>query len=337
MTANEQVTAPRMGVPALTGVGTPPGAARGSGRRSTSRRRKKAAYLFVLPAFLVITLVQILPMLSGVAMSLLGLTQYTIGDWLHAPVHVANYKTAFSPSSPISGDLLHSFLVTIGYTAFVVVVSWVFAMAAATFVSDGRRSSKAFRGLFIIPYAIPAFASIMTWTTAFQSHGAVNTLLGKDLHLINPNGLWLAGDRAFWAMSVTGLWRSWPFAFLMLLAALQGVPSELYEAARVDGASQWQAFWAITLPSVRSVSALVALTLGFWTFNDFATPFLMFGAASPSSANLLSTEIYNISFTNLNFGLGAAMSVGMVAFLILIVMAYVRLMRREMTGVFDAG
>jgi multiple sugar transport system permease protein len=296
-----------------------------------------AAYFFVLPAFIVISLVQLLPMLAGVFMSLLTLTQYTIGNWIHAPFSFGNFRTAYSAASPISGTLLQSFFITLAYTAFVVVLSWVFAMAGGIFVSDARRSSRVFRGLFIIPYAIPAFAGIEAWTTAFQTHGAVNTLFGTDLHLIDPAGVWLAGGQSFWAMAVTGLWRSWPFAFLMLLAALQGIPSELYEAATVDGATRWQSFRFITLPSVRSVSALVALTLGFWTFNDFATPFIMFGAAPPPSANLLSTQIYNISFTNLNFGLGAAMSVGMVGFLVLIVFVYVRLMRREMQGVFDAG
>lgn len=101
---------------------------------------------------------------------------------------------------------------------------------------------------------------------------------------------------------------------------------EIYEAARVDGATRWREFRHITLPAIRSVSQLLVLITGLWTFNDFTTPLVMFNTAPPSAANLISLQIYINSFVDLNFGLGAAMSVVMIAVLVVAAFLYIRLL-----------
>jgi multiple sugar transport system permease protein len=166
----------------------------------------------------------------------------------------------------------------------------------------------------------------MVWTFMFQPNGSVNTLLGTDLHLVPAHAFWFAGIKAFSAIAVTDIWRTWPFAFLMLLAGLQSVPTEVYEAARVDGATRWQEFRRITLPSIRSVSQLLVLITGLWTFNDFTTPFVMFSTSPPTAANLISLQIYVNSFVDLNFGLGAAMSLIMIVLLVIAAFLYIRLL-----------
>lgn len=268
-------------------------------------------------------------MLAGVAMSLLRLTQSTIGDWVKAPfAGLGNFRISVELNSPIAHQLFSSFVVTAAYTAVIVAASWSLGMAAAVYLADEIRGKRLLRSLFILPYALPGFVAVMLWAFMFQPHGAVNVLFGGDLHLIDSDTFWFAGQRAFWAMCVNGIWRTWPFGFLMLLAGVQSIPTEIYEAARVDGASRWREFRAITLPSVRRISLLLLLIMGFWAFTDFMTPYLMFGqGAAPNSANLISLEIYNMSFIDLNFGLGAAMSVLVVAFLIGIAVLYVQVLR----------
>lgn len=93
-----------------------------------------------------------------------------------------------------------------------------------------------------------------------------------------------SGGNAFWSLVMSNLWRTWPFAFLLLLAALQNIPSELYDAASVDGASRWKQFRSITLPLLRPVSAVIVLVLFLWTFNDFNTPYILFGQSPPESS-----------------------------------------------------
>ena len=112
------------------------------------------------------------------------------------------------------------------------------------------------------------------------------------------------------------VWKGWPFAFLIVMAGLQNIPRELYEAAAIDGAGIWQQIRKITLPSLRPVNQVLVLVLFLWTFNDFNTPYVLFGKAAPEAADLISIHIYQSSFVTWNFGSGSAMSVLLLLFLL---------------------
>ena len=114
------------------------------------------------------------------------------------------------------------------------------------------------------------------------------------------------------------IWRSWPFAFLMLTAGMQSIPTDLYDAAAVDGAGVWRQARFITLAMLRPVNVVLVLMLFLWTFNDFNTPFVLFGPTAPKSADIISIHIYSNSFVSWNFGLGSAMSVLLLLFLLLV-------------------
>jgi multiple sugar transport system permease protein len=129
-------------------------------------------------------------------------------------------------------------------------------------------------------------------------------------------------------MVAAAVWRWFPFALLILLASLQNIPNELYEAAAVDGASAWRRFRKITLPSIRSANLVLVLALFLWNFNDFNTPYMLYGDAPPTSADLISLHIYAVSFESWNFGLGSAMSVLLMIFLLVVSMIYLRVLRR---------
>jgi multiple sugar transport system permease protein len=156
----------------------------------------------------------------------------------------------------------------------------------------------------------------------------VNTFLVRDLHLLHNPPFWLLGNDAFWSMVAAAVWRWFPFAMLILLAALQGIPNEQYEAAAVDGASSWMRFRKITLPSVRGPNLVLVLVLFLWNFNDFNTPYILYGDSPPTSADLISLHIYSVSFESWNFGLGSAMSVLLMIFLLIVSLIYLRVLRR---------
>lgn len=275
------------------------------------------------PAIAAIVLVQAVPIGASVVMSVLRVNQFTIGSWTQAPsVAWGNYRVAVGSWNAISQALLVSFGYTLAYTVVVVATSWALGMAAAVFLADALPARRLLGSVFLLAYALPTFVGVTIWTFLFQPRGAIN-------HLLGINTFWFAGSQAFWAMCVNTVWRTWPFVFLMLLPAVQAIPTELYEAARVDGASRWREFVSITIPSTRKVGLLVALVIGFWTFSDFTTPYLMFSSAAPTSADLLSLVIYRTSFVNLNFGLGTAMSLVMVVFLIGVSMVYLRVLRLD--------
>jgi multiple sugar transport system permease protein len=286
-------------------------------------------YLLLVPALIFELLIHILPMAVGMAVSFFQLNQFYIRNWLNAPfVGLQNFRIALNFDELIGGALLHSLLITSAFTVLVVGLSWVFGLAAALLVNSEFRGRGWFRALFLIPYALPVYVAIIGWKFMLQEQsGAVNALLVDLLHVMDHEPFWLLGNTAFWSMVMTSLWTFWPFAFLILLAGLQNVPQELYDAARVDGASRWRQFRSITLPLLRPVSLVLVLALFLWTFNDFNVPYVLFGPAPPSSAELISLHIYINSFVNWNFGLGAAMSVMLLLFLIIVSAIYVRALR----------
>lgn len=295
-------------------------------RPPRSRVSKRAVpYLFITPAVILEFLIHILPMLIGIAISLIGLTLFYVHYWTQAPfVGLQNYATALNFGGSSGSALLHSFLITLGYTVLVVGISWMLGMAAALLLNGNLRGRTWFRTLFLIPYALPAYIVVITWSFMLQKdNGAINALLSA-LHVSNPP-FWLVGTNAFWSMVMTAIWRTWPFAFLFLLAGLQSIPADMYEAASLDGASKWRQFLAITLPSLKPVNVVLLIVTFLWTFNDFNTPYVLFGQAPPSSADLLSLHIYINSFVNWNFGLGAAMSVLLLLFLFVVTLVYLRI------------
>lgn len=139
----------------------------------------------------------------------------------------------------------------------------------------------------------------------------------------------MLGNNAFLSLTVTAVWRLWPFAFLALMAGMQSIPADVYDAAAVDGASLWQQLRTITIPMLSPISQVLVLVLFLWTFNDFNVPYLLFDQAVPSSANLISIHIYQSSFMTWNFGLGSAMSTLLLLFLLLLTAGYLMLTSRR--------
>jgi multiple sugar transport system permease protein len=287
--------------------------------------RRSIPYLFILPAIIFELFIHIIPMLAGIAISLLGLTLFYIHYWTQAPfIWLQNYGVALNFSGAAGSALIHSFLITVAYTVLVVGGSWLLGMAAALLLNGSFPGRGLFRTLFLVPFAIPAYVEIIAWSFMLQkNNGAINSVLSV-LHVANPP-FWLIGANAFWSMVMTAIWRSWPFAFLFLLAGLQTISADMYEAASLDGASKWRQFLSVTLPSLKSVNVVVILVMFLWTFNDFNTPYVLFGQAPPPAADLLSLHIYVNSFINWNFGLGSAMSVLLLIFLLIVSVIYLRI------------
>lgn len=305
------------------GKRTDSGAARGT-RRTGRVRRAALPYLFLLPALLAELLVHLVPMVMGVLMSFKELTQFFIRDWSTAPWKgLGNFHLVVDFDAPVGADLLHSFWVTCVLTLLSVGLCWLFGTAAAVFLQETFRGRGILRTLFLLPYALPVYAAVITWAFMFQhDNGLVNHVLHDQLHLTDDRPFWLIGGNSFWALLTVSVWKTWPFAFLVLMAGLQNIPRDIYEAAAIDGAGQWQQFFRITLPSLRSVNQVLILVMFLWTFNDFNTPYVMFGKSAPAAADLISIHIYQASFVSWNFGTGSAMSVLLLLFLLVVTAVY---------------
>ncbi|MEV7427369.1 sugar ABC transporter permease [Streptomyces sp. NPDC091212] len=297
-------------------------------------RRAGLPYLLLLPAVLLELLVHLIPMIIGIVMSFRQLTQFYIRNWGEAPwTGLENYRVAVDFDAPIGQALLHSFLVTCVFSLCAVGLCWLFGVTAAILLQESFRGRGILRAVFLVPYALPVYAAVITWAFMFQrDNGLVNHVLHDQLGLTGQPSFWLIGDNSFYALIVVAVWKSWPFAFLIVMAGLQNIPRELYEAASIDGAGIWQQIRRITLPSLRPVNQVLVLVLFLWTFNDFNTPYVLFGKSAPEAADLISIHIYQSSFVTWNFGSGSAMSVLLLLFLLLVTAVYLLLTTRGRKG-----
>jgi arabinogalactan oligomer/maltooligosaccharide transport system permease protein len=147
--------------------------------------------------------------------------------------------------------------------------------------------------MLILPWAVPTFVTVFSWRIMLSDSGVINSILG-GLHLPQPQ--WLE-DTSFQrtAAIMVNTWVGVPFMIVSLLGGLQSIPSELYEAAEMDGANAWQRFRNVTLPGLRSVSSTVVLLGVIWTFNQFAIIYLLFGSNAPD-VQILVTWAYYLGF-----------------------------------------
>ncbi|MGW6204503.1 carbohydrate ABC transporter permease [Streptomyces sp. NPDC055089] len=291
-------------------------------------------YLLLLPAVLLELLIHVIPMIIGIVMSFRQLTQFFIGNWGAAPwTGLDNYKIAVDFNAPIGEALLHSFFVTCVFTFFAVGLAWLFGVTAAIMLQENFRGRGFLRAIFLVPYALPVYAAVITWAFMFQrDNGLVNHVLHDQLGITDQPSFWLIGDNSIYALIVVSVWKGWPFAFLIVMAGLQNIPRELYEASAIDGAGIWQQIRKITLPSLRPVNQVLVLVLFLWTFNDFNTPYVLFGKAAPENADLISIHIYQSSFVTWNFGTGSAMSVLLLLFLLVVTAVYLLITSRGRKG-----
>lgn len=307
---------------------------------STTRRKKRERprttggwlpYLLIAPAVIFELAIHLIPMAVGVWMSFIQLTKFFIRNWSAAPfVGLKNYRVAVDFNGIVGQRLLQSFLVTCAFSALAVLFAWALGMLAAVVLQKEFKGRAFFRTLFLVPYALPAYAGIITWNFMLQRDtGLVNHILVDQLHLTDTRPFWLIGNNAFVSLVVVAIWRLWPFAFLTIMAGLQSIPQDVYEAAEVDGARPLKAWRMITLPMLRPVNTVLILVLFLWTFCDFNTPFVLFGSAQPPAGDLISFHIYNASFLTWNFGSGAAMSCLLLIFLMIVTGLYLALTNRR--------
>jgi multiple sugar transport system permease protein len=288
--------------------------------KAPHRRRQVLPYVLLVPAILLELLIHIIPMLVGVGISFFKLTQFYIRNWRHAPfAHGDNYRVALDINEPAGKALLHSFEVTLAFTVLVLAFAWLLGVVAAVLTQRPFFGRGLLRTVFLIPFALPVFTSVITWSfMAQRDTGVVNHVIVDQLHLVGHRPFWLIGSNSFVTLVVVTVWRTWPFAFLCLTAGIQSIPEDLYEAANLDGAGFFGQVRFVTLPLLAPVNRVLILVLFLWTFNDFTTPYTLFGKSAPYQADLVSMHIYQNSFVTWNFGTGSAMSVLLLLFLLLV-------------------
>jgi multiple sugar transport system permease protein len=292
-----------------------------SGKGVTQRQRP----LWLLaPGGLLMTLIIVIPFLLAIWIALIDLDQYTLRRWLDAPfIGIKNFTEAFS------SGLLHSIWISVSFAVIATVVTIPFGVAAAVATQNAYRGRALVRAVFLIPYVLPSFVVATVWRTMLQPDGVVNNLLDK----IGINGgLWLSGPKAYWTLILVEIWAAWPFIYLMTLAALQSVDTEVHEASAIDGATWWPKLRRVILPYLRGPVLLACLLATLSHINNFSLPFVLFGVPTPDSVNVLPALVYVTSFQSLRFGLSAAMAIVSLILIAIPLFVYLRAVRLDVEG-----
>jgi multiple sugar transport system permease protein len=280
------------------------------------------------PSVVLLIVIILIPFLIALYISFLNLDQYTLRSWIHAPwVGIANYVTALTSGNVIGASTLVSLGVSIAFSLLTTLCITPIGILAALTVNTQYRGRTLVRTLYLIPYVMPTFVTALVWRMMFLNKtGLVDRLLAT-IHVANVNTYWLLGPNSFWAMVIADVWASWAFIYIMVLAGLQSIPADVYDAAVVDGANSWQKLTRIVLPQLRHILGLALLLSTLNHFNNFTLPFVMFGTPPPVQANVLPLNIYVSSFQLFNFGLGGAMSVITLVLMLIPGFLYIRTLR----------
>jgi multiple sugar transport system permease protein len=280
------------------------------------------------PSLALLALVVFLPIVIAFYLSFTGLNQYSIADWVHAPfLGLRHYLDTLAPRGPFASSLLNSIKASLAFSLLTTVLITPIGLGAALLFNQSIRGRAFFRAVMLLPYIIPTFVNAILWRLVFMNGTGVADQLLAALHLGSRETFWLIGPNSLWAMVVADVWASWPFVYVMSLAALQTIPAELHDAATIDGASRLRVFRHVTLPLMRSTLGLALVLSTINHFNNFTLPYVMFGISPPEQVNVLPLSIFVNSFITFNFGLGAAMSVVALVIMLTPAVIYLRAAR----------
>lgn len=261
------------------------------------RYKAYTPYLFLLPTLLGLVLFSLGP---TVASFLLSFTQWR-GTVLPQFIGLANYQELLR--SRIFWQVLRNTLI---YVAIYTPATVILGLSLALLVNQKLKYMAFFRGVFYLPAITSTVAVALVWNWIFASrYGLINYLL-RTLGSSNPPN-WLADrDTALYVLIVVSVWKSAGLPMMVFLAGLQGIPKNLYEAARVDGATRWHLFWYVTLPMLTPVTFFVLIVTLFDAFGTFEVTFAMTQGGPLNASTTLPYYVYQNAFEFFRYGFSSA-------------------------------
>ncbi|NYT32673.1 sugar ABC transporter permease [Rhizobium sp. WYCCWR 11128] len=275
--------------------------ARRKGWLRYSTLRKLVPYFYVSPATLLLVLLMLFPMVMVFKYSLMD---GAIMKKDAAFAGVQNYMTIFE--NPV---FWQSVVQTLYFTIMSVVFHFIIGLAFALLLNTNRVDPlirSILRVLFILPWLFTAVIIAIIWRLLLDPNGVVNSVL-MALHIINFKVEWFSSTRtAIHALTFANIWAGYPLYMVSLLAGLQGISKELYEAAGIDGANGLQKFWYITIPQLMPIIISIALLDFIWTMQVFPLVWMTTGGGPIYSTEVLSTFTYKLAFSQYEFSLASA-------------------------------
>jgi trehalose/maltose transport system permease protein len=292
---------------------------------SLIRSQTRLAWLMLIPTLVVVAFVALYPLLQTIYLSFTN-TRLASG---RAPAFVGfdNYVRLITTDV----QFRNSIFITVEFTLLTVVLEFVLGMIFALVINSNFKGRGMMRAAMLVPWAIPTVISAQMWKWMFQDNfGVINDFLRDKLHLINSNIAWLSqSNTSIPSIAAIDIWKTTPFVALLLLAGLQVIPTDVYEAATVDGANPIQQFFRITLPLLRPA---ILVTLIFRTLDAlrvFDVFYVAFGARPDTQTMAIYNQQTLVAFSRL--GYGSTISMGIFVVIAIFVIAYMTIFRMEQT------
>jgi len=282
---------------------------------------RQIGILFVVPFLVTAVVFMGYPVVQAIRMAFFSINPLRPGQ--DTFIGLDNFYYIFE--DPLFWD---SFFQATIWTLSSIFLQTVIGVALALLLHVPLRGISVFRGLLLFPYIVPTVVIALIWRWMFNPEiGIVNQSL-LSVGLIQENIYWLSTPTIAMASTVMlNVWKYTPFVIICVLAKLQTIPLELYDAAKVDGAGAWRRFADITLPQLKEVLIVVVVFRTIWTFNKFEEIYLLTKGGPGTSTFNLAIYSFEQSIANLRMGVGAATAVVMMVFLFFGTVLYLRVFR----------
>lgn len=287
------------------------------------KTNRAVPYLFILPAAVLLTLVVLYPIVNSLHMSfseyklVLGNSKEFIG--------LSNYIEVLK--DPV---FRKSIALTLVWIVFGVGLQFILGLGLALVLNNEFKGRGICRALLMIPWVTPGVIIALMWTWMYDgNYGVINDLLSR-MGIIDSFIPWLSrSETVMPSLIVTIVWQGIPFFGLMLLAGLQSIPQELYEAARVDGAGPVKTFFYITLPMLKNTIYVTTLLRVIWVANSVDVIYTMTGGGPANNSMTLSVYTFVKARSSLDFGYASTLSIYLTLMLTVVIFFYLKQKIRE--------
>jgi multiple sugar transport system permease protein len=266
-------------------------------------RQHRLAYLLILPSVVSITCIFFLPLILGFWLSFCS-KDLTRGSTTVGFIGLRNYSELLCNPA-----FWHSSILSLIWTISCVIPQYIIGFGLALLLNREFKGRGIVRALLLLPWVIPIVSAGAVWRWMYNPLFGVLSYFLLKMRVIHSPIPWLSSpSMALISCIIVNIWKGFPFSMIVLLAGLQVIPKQLYEAAQIDGASAWKKFRYVTFPMLIKISLIVILFQSIWTFNDFSTIYLLTTGGPGTSTTTLPIFAYMQSFQvgRISYGVSAA-------------------------------
>lgn len=300
-------------------VESPRGRPSNPGQWQRNARRGLLPYGYLTPTMVLLLVLMVIPIVMVIGYSLMDNVIMKKNPQFVGFKHYSDILTSEAFWGAASNTLFFTGVSVIAH----LVLGLAFAMLLNTKLI-GNRTKAVFRTIYVLPWLFTVAIIAVLWRLLLEPNGVVNFIL-MATNLTGTEVEWLSSpDTALFAITFINIWAGYPFYMISLLAGLQGIPGDYYEAAQVDGASSLQQFTRITLPQLKPIIISMALLDFIWTTQQFALIWMTTGGGPLGTTEMLSTFTYKLAFSKYQFGTASAAAVIVLAISMVLAFFYVR-------------